>query len=78
MENNNDKFKNNLIKNIYKIENVYTNKILNDNLKEIYYEMLKNNNEKNIFDIQIIKLDEQLDKPIKNYIPIKENNDFIL
>ena len=78
MENNNDKFKNNLIKNIYKIENVYTNKILNNNLKEIYYEMLKNNNEKNIFDIQIIKLDEQLDKPIKNYIPIKENNDFIL
>jgi hypothetical protein len=78
MENNNDKFKNNLIKNIYKLENVYTNKILNDNLKEIYYEMLKNNNEKNIFDIQIIKLDEQLDKPIKNYIPIKENNDFIL
>lgn len=78
MENNNDKFKNNLIKNIYKIENDYTNKILNNNLKEIYYEMLKNNNEKNIFDIQIIKLDEQLDKPIKNYIPIKENNDFIL
>ena len=78
MENNNDKFKNNLIKNIYKIENVYTNKILNDNLKEIYYEMLKNNNKKNIFDKQIIKLDEQLDKPIKNYIPIKENNDFIL
>jgi hypothetical protein len=78
MENNNDKFKNNLIKNIHKIENVYTNKILNNNLKEIYYEMLKNNNEKNIFDIQIIKLDEQLDKPIKNYIPIKENNDFIL
>ena len=78
MENNNDKFKNNLIKNIYKIENVYTNKILNNNLKEIYYEMLKNNNEKNIFDIQIIKLDEQLDKPIKNYIPMKENNDFIL
>ena len=78
MENKNDKFKNNLIKNIYKIENVYTNKILNNNLKEIYYEMLKNNNEKNIFDIQIIKLDEQLDKPIKNYIPIKENNDFIL
>ena len=78
MENNNDKFKNNLIKNIYKIENVYTNKILNNNLKEIYYEMLKNNNEKNIFDIQIIKLDEQLDKPIKNYIPIKENNDFNL
>ena len=78
MENKNDKFKNNLIKNIHKIENVYTNKILNNNLKEIYYEMLKNNNEKNIFDIQIIKLDEQLDKPIKNYIPIKENNDFIL
>ena len=78
MENNNDKFKNNLIKNIHKIENVYTNKILNNNLKEIYYEMLKNNNEKNIFDIQLIKLDEQLDKPIKNYIPIKENNDFIL
>lgn len=78
MENNNDKFMNNLIKNIYKIENVYTNKILNNNLKEIYYEMLKNNNEKNIFDIQIIKLDEQLDKPIKNYIPIKENNDFNL
>ena len=78
MENNNDKFKNNLIKNIYKLENVYTNKILNDNLKEIYYEILKNNNEKNIFDIQIIKLDEQLDKPIKNYIPIEENNDFIL
>jgi hypothetical protein len=78
MENNNDKFKNNLIKNIHKIENVYTNKILNNNLKEIYYEMLKNNNEKNIFDIQIIQLDEQLDKPIKNYIPIKENNDFIL
>jgi hypothetical protein len=78
MENNNDKFKNNLIKNIHKIENVYTNKILNNNLKEIYYEMLKNNNEKNIFDMQIIQLDEQLDKPIKNYIPIKENNDFIL
>ena len=78
MENNNDKFKNNLIKNIHKIENVYTNKILNNNLKEIYYEMLKNNNEKNIFDIQILQLDEQLDKPIKNYIPIKENNDFIL
>ena len=78
MENNNDKFMNNLIKNIYKIENVYTNKILNNNLKEIYYEMLKNNNEKNIFDIQLIKLDEQLDKPIKNYIPIKENNDFNL
>ena len=78
MENNNDKFKNNLIKNIHKIENVYTNKILNNNLKEIYYEMLKNNNEKNIFDIQILQLDEQLDKPIKNYIPIKKNNDFIL
>ena len=67
-----------MIKNIYKIESVYTEKILNDNLKEIYYEMLKNNNEKNIFDIQLKKLDEQLDKPIKNYIPAKDNPHFII
>jgi len=78
MENNNEKFENNLIKNFYKIESMYTNKILNNNLKEIYYEMLKNNNEKNIFDIQIKKLDDQLDNPIKNYIPLKKNNDIIL
>jgi len=42
--------------------------------------MLKKNSEykKKIFDLKIIELDEQLDKPMKSYIPTEENNNIIL
>ena len=80
MEKNNNKYKNDLIESFYKIEKIYSDKILNNNLKEKYEEMLKKNSEykKNIFDLKIIELDEQLDKPVKSYITIEENNNIIL
>jgi len=80
MEKNNNKYKNDLIESFYKIEKIYSDKILNNNLKENFEEMLKKNSEykKKIFDLKIIELDEQLDKPMKSYIPTEENNNIIL